>query len=216
MNECIDLHPTHPQPRSVELIVDSLRLGAVIAYPTDSGYALGCGIGMRKPLERMRQIRQLDELHNFTLICRDLSEISKYACVDKKTYRMLKRHTPGGYTFILNATNEVPKLILAAHRKTIGIRIPDHPVALAIVEQLSEPLLSTTLILPEEPSKPLIYLEEVTEKVGTKVDIVIDGGYCGFEPTSVIDCTDTPFEVTRQGSGDTSYFADADIYADLD
>lgn len=205
VSQYIEVHAMHPQPRSIELIVDSLRSGAVIAYPTDSGYALGCCIGMRKPLERIKKIRHLDEQHNFTLICRDLSEISQYARVDNPTYRVLKRCTPGGYTFILQATHEVPKLILAAHRKTIGIRIPDHQIALAIVEQLKQPLLSTTLILPEH-HKPLIYPEEVSEEIGDKVDMVIDSGYCGFEPTTVVDCTTSPFEVLRIGSGDPSIF----------
>lgn len=206
MSEYIEIHPTHPQPRTIELIVDSLRAGAVIAYPTDSGYALGCCIGMRKPMERITAIRRLDEQHHFTLICRNLSEIARYAQVDNATHRLLRRYTPGGYTFILKATHEVPKLILAAHRKTIGVRIPDHQTALAIAEGLQQPLLSTSLILPDEVN-PLIYPEDISDKISNLVDLIIDAGYCGFEPTTIVDCTTSPFEIIRTGSGDPNIVA---------
>ena len=204
MSHFIELHAVCPDPRQVAVIADSLRTGAVIAYPTDSGYALGCAIGLRKPLERIKHIRQLDDNHNFTLICRDLSEISQYARVDTAAYRVLRKCTPGGYTFILPASHEVPKLV-QAHRKTIGIRIPDHQIALALADALGQPLISTTLIMPNV-SDPLVYPEDVNDQVGDMVDIVIDGGYCGFEPTTVVDLTAQRPTVLRQGSGDTSLF----------
>ena len=204
MSQYLALHPTKPEARVLSVVVEGLKAGAVIAYPTDSGYALGCKMGLRQPLTRIRAIRALDDKHNFTLICRDLSEIATYARVDNFAYRILKRCTPGGYTFILQASSEVPRLLLEK-RKTVGIRIPDHQIALSLAEALGEPLLSTTLILPGQ-STPLIYPEDVGEALRNQVDIVIDGGYCGFEPTTVVDLTtDTP-KVLRQGSGDVSLF----------
>lgn len=203
MNQYIELHPVNPQPRLVKLIVEYLQEGAVIAYPTDSGYALGCSMGDKAALERMRKIRGLDERHNFTLICRDLSEISTYGKVDNATFRLLKRCTPGGYTFILPASSEVPKL-LQTRRKTIGIRIPDHRIPIALTEALGKPLMSTTLILPNRP-EPLVYPEDVSEAVGREVDMIIDGGYCGFEPTSVIDCSLGKHVIIRRGTGDVSF-----------
>ena len=208
MSQYFEMHPGSPSPKDVALIVDSLQDGAVIAYPTDSGYALGCAIGLPRPLKRISKIRDLDDKHNFTLICQDLSEISRYAQVSNSEYRLLKKLTPGGYTFILPATHEVPKLILAAHRKTIGIRVPDCQIALDISKALGQPLLSTTLILPGQ-SAPLVYAEDVIEAVGNMVDVVIDGGYCGFDPTTVVDCTVMPYEILREGSGDISYFSKA-------
>jgi tRNA threonylcarbamoyl adenosine modification protein (Sua5/YciO/YrdC/YwlC family) len=185
------------------LIVEHLKEGAVVAYPTDSGYALGCCMGLKAPLERIKKIRNLDDKHNFTLICRDLSEISTYGKVDNPTFRLLKRCTPGGYTFILAASHEVPRL-LQSRRKTIGIRIPDHNVPLKITECLGQPLLSTTLILPGQ-QEPLKYPEDVNEQIGREVDIIIDAGYCGFEPTSVIDCSEGGAVILRRGSGDVSF-----------
>lgn len=207
MSYFVELHAVCPDPRQVSVVADSLHTGAVIAYPTDSGYALGCAIGLRKPLDRIKRIRDLDDDHNFTLICRDLSEISKYARVDTAAYRLLKKCTPGGYTFILPASHEVPKLV-QANRKTIGIRIPDHQIALAIADALEGPLLSTTLIMPNV-AEPLVYPEDVNDQVGDMVDIVIDGGYCGFEPTTVVDLTATTPKVLRHGSGDPAIFGAA-------
>ena len=205
MGQYLPVHPVTPEHHFLTVIIDSLKEGAVIAYPTDSGYALGCKMGMKQPLERICKIRDLDEHHNFTLICRDLSEISTYAKVDNYTYRALKRCTPGGYTFILNASSEVPRLLLSK-RRTVGIRIPDHQIALSIAEALGEPLLSTTLILPGD-TEPLIYPEDVEERLGNQVDIVIDGGYCGYEPTTVVDLTGPQPIIKRQGSGDSSVFS---------
>ena len=204
MSQYLELHPASPDRRVIDTIVDSLNSGAVIAYPTDSGYALGCAMGLALPLKRMKQIRQLDDHHNFTLICRDLSEISQYAQVDNAAYRLMKKLTPGGYTFILEATKAVPKLTLSSKKKTIGLRVPDHQIALAISQALQQPLLSTTLILPDQTT-PLIYAEDVTEAIGREVDIIIDGGYCGFDPTTVVDCTASPYAVLREGSGDVSF-----------
>jgi len=204
MSQYIELHATHPNMRTINIIADGLRSGALIAYPTDSGYALGCCVGMRKPLERMQIIRRLDSHHNYTLICQDISEISEYARVDNPSYRILKRCTPGGYTFILPATHDVPKLMLAK-RKTVGVRIPDHQIALSIAQALGQPLLSTTLIMPGERD-PLVMPEDVSEKVGKQVDMIIDGGYCGYEPTTVVDLTHDVPEILRYGSGDTGLF----------
>lgn len=205
MSQYIEMHPVNPNIRQLQLVVDSLKEGAVIAYPTDSGYALACCMGQRKPLERIRVIRDLGKNHNFTLICRDLSEISRYARVENSTYRLLKKHTPGGYTFILKATQEVPKLMQNAGKKTIGIRVPDHAIALGLVAELGQPMITSTLIMPNT-KQPLVYPEDVSEQVGTRIDILIDAGYCGFEPTTVVDLTDTKPEVLRYGSGDPQFF----------
>jgi tRNA threonylcarbamoyl adenosine modification protein (Sua5/YciO/YrdC/YwlC family) len=204
MSQYLQVHPVTPEHHLLSVIIESLREGAVIAYPTDSGYALGCMMGLKQPLERICKIRDLDQSHSFTLICRDLSEISTYAKVDNFNYRILKKCTPGGYTFILNASSEVPKL-MQSKRKTVGIRVPDHQIALSIAEALGEPLLSTTLILPGQ-KEPLIYPEDVGEALGNQVDIVIDGGYCGFEPTTVVDLTGSQPILVRQGSGDAAVF----------
>jgi len=204
MSNYIDLHAVSPDVRQIDMICASLRGGAVIAYPTDSGYALGCAIGMCQPLERIKLIRNLDDGHNFTLICRDLAEIAQYAKVDNSAHRILRKCTPGGYTFILPATHQVPKLV-QAKRKAIGVRIPDHQIALAITEQLGQPLISSTLIMPGRIN-PIIYPEDVSDQVGNLVDIVIDGGYCGFEPTTVVDLTYGQPQVLRQGSGDVGIF----------
>ena len=200
MSQYFEIQAARPDSRHLSVVADGLRSGAVIAYPTDSGYALGCMMGQRRPLRRIRALRQLKSKHNFTLICRDLSEISQFARVDNAAYRILKKCTPGGYTFILKATQEVPKLMLAAGKKTIGIRIPDHPLALGISETLGQPILSTTLILPEQKA-PLVYAEDVIDAVGDQVDMVIDGGYCGFDPTTVIDFSEGQPIILRQGSG---------------
>lgn len=204
MNQYLPVNPVNPEPNLLSVIVESLREGAVIAYPTDSGYALGCMMGLLKPLVRICKIRHIDEKHNFTLICRDISEIAKYAKVDNLAHRVLKRATPGGYTFILPAAPGMPKL-LQERRTTVGVRIPDHQIALSIVEALGEPLLTTTLILPGQ-KEPLIYPEDVGEALLHQVDIVIDGGYCGFEPTTVLDLTGSEVKILRYGSGDPALF----------
>lgn len=204
MSELIDLNPIHPNPNLLNLIVRNLQSGAVIAYPTDSGYALGCALQQKTALERLRKIRNFTGKHNFTLICRDLSEISKFAQVNNTQFKLLKRLTPGGYTFILPATREVPDLVLSK-QDTIGIRIPDHPIPLAISAALHAPLLSTTLIMPDK-TEPLIYSDDVVDEVGNDVELIIDAGFSGFEPTSVIDLTGTKPIVIRKGSGDVSEF----------
>lgn len=204
MSELLELHPGQNNPQLLQIIVDSMRLGAVIAYPTDSGYALGCALRQKDALERIRAIRELDLYHNFTFICRDISEISRYAKVGNMAFRILKRLTPGGYTFILEATSEVPDLVLSK-RDTIGIRIPDHPTPLMIADALGEAFISTTLMIPGDTS-PLVYSDDVADRIGDRVDLIIDGGYAGFEPTSIIDLTGEVPIIVRRGSGDVSEF----------
>lgn len=204
MSELITLHPSQNNPKLLKVVADCLHLDGVIAYPTDSGYALGCGLKKKEALTRIKRIRALDDYHNFTLICRDLSEIAKYAVVSNSTFRLLKRLTPGGYTFILKATRDVPGLVLSKREK-IGIRIPDHPIPLMITEALGEPLLSTTLILPGNTA-PLLYPEDIAEALDQDVDLIIDGGYAGFEPTSVVDLSEERPRILRVGSGDVSEF----------
>lgn len=203
MSQFFQIHSETPQPRLIRQAVDLLRGGAVIVYPTDSGYALGCLIGDKDAIERIRQIRRLDERHNFTLVCRDLSEIATYAKVDNSTYRLLKQLTPGPYTFILDATREVPRRLQHPKRKTIGIRVPDNAIAQALLAELGEPLMSTTLILPGD-ELPLNDPYEFRSQLERLVDLIIDGGYGDLEPTTVIDLVDGVPVVVRQGKGDAS------------
>jgi tRNA threonylcarbamoyl adenosine modification protein (Sua5/YciO/YrdC/YwlC family) len=203
MSQFFQIHAETPQPRLIRQAVDLLRGGAVIVYPTDSGYALGCLIGDKDALERIRQIRRLDERHNFTLVCRDLSEIATYAKVDNSTYRLLKLLTPGAYTFILDATREVPRRLQHPKRKTIGIRVPDNAIAQALLAELGEPLMSTTLILPGD-ELPQNDPYEFRGQLERQVDLIIDGGYGDLEPTTVIDLVDGVPTVVRQGKGDAS------------
>ncbi|NRB42741.1 MAG: threonylcarbamoyl-AMP synthase [Pseudomonadales bacterium] len=205
MSQFFQIHAETPQLRLVKQVVEEIKRGGVIIYPTDSGYALGCGLGEKNALERIRKIRRLDEKHNFTLICRDLSDIGIYAKVDNSCYRLLKHHTPGGFTFILKATNEVPKRLLHAKRKTIGLRVPDNAVAMAILEELGEPLMSVSLILPGE-DLPMIDPYEIRDVLSAQVDMVIDGGYCGMEATSVVELFDDEPNIIREGLGDVSAF----------
>lgn len=203
MSQFFQIHAETPQPRLIRQAVDLLRGGAVIVYPTDSGYALGCLIGDKDALERIRQIHRLDERHNFTLVCRDLSEIATYAKVDNSTYRLLKLLTPGPYTFILDATREVPRRLQHPKRKTIGIRVPDNAIAQALLAELGEPLMSTTLILPGD-ELPQNDPYEFRGQLERQVDLIIDGGYGDLEPTTVIDLVDGVPVVVRQGKGDAS------------
>ena len=205
MSQYFRIHPENPQTRLIQQGVGIIRRGGVVAYPTDSGYALGCHLGDKTAKDRMRRIRQLDENHNFTLVCRDLSDIGVYARFDTPAYRLLKKCTPGAYTFILTATREVPRRLQHPKRKTIGVRVPDHPIAQALLKELGEPLLSTTLILPGE-FDPMNDPEEIREKLQRDVDLVIDGGPCGTVPTTVVDLTDTVPVVLRRGKGDVSVF----------
>ena len=198
-----ELHPLNPQKRLLLQIAERLRAGAVIAYPTDSCYALGCHLGDRDAAERLRHIRQFDRHHQFTLVCRDLSEIATYARVDNAQFRLLKRLTPGPYTFVLDATKELPRRIAHEKRKTIGIRVPDHVIAQALLETLGEPLISCTLQFPDE-DEPVPELSEWRERLEREVDIVIDGGNCGLQPTTVLDLTGSAPELVRQGKGDVS------------
>lgn len=199
------VHPKDPQPRLVRDAVARIRAGAVIIYPTDSAYALGCHIGDKAALERIRAIRRLDERHNFTLMCRDLSEVSTYAVVDNASYRLLRAHTPGPYTFILRATGEVPRRLLHPKRKTIGLRVPDNRVALALLEELGEPIMSVTLIMPGEEF-PLADTDEMRQRLGRAVDLLVDGGGCGLEPTTIVDLSEGTPVVLRSGKGRSAAF----------
>lgn len=200
MSQFFQIHPENPQPRLIRQAAQIVQEGGVIVYPTDSCYALGCHMGDKAALERIRQIRQLDDKHHFTLVCNDLSAIATYAKVDNQQYRRLKAITPGSYTVILQATKEVPKRLLHPKKSTIGLRIPDHPVALALVEELGEPLLSVTLLLPGEAEAPFDPYE-IRAQLERQVDLVIDGGYCGMEPTTVVDLTDDEPVLIRAGKG---------------
>lgn len=200
----LQIHPVNPQPRLISQAVAIVRNGGVIVYPTDSCYALGCQIGDKTAMERIQRLRKLDATHNFTLICRDLSDLSAYARVGNQEFRLLKSLTPGPYTFILTASHEVPRRLQNPKRKTIGLRIPDQPITHALLEALDEPLMSVTLILPDSP-RPLTDPEEMRERLGNQVDAIIDGGSCGSEPTSIIDLTGESPRLIRQGKGDTSF-----------
>ncbi len=199
----LELHPVNPQKRLLTQVVERLRAGAVIAYPTDSCYALGCHLGDKAAADRLRRIRNFDRHHQFTLVCRDLSEIATYARVDNSQFRMLKTLTPGPYTFVLTATKELPRRIAHERRKTIGIRIPDHVVAQALLEALGEPLISCTLQFPDEDG-PVNDPAEHRERLMREVDIVLDGGVCGLDPTTVLDISEGPVQVLREGKGDLS------------
>lgn len=205
MSQFFQIHPDNPQKRLINQAVDIINKGGVVVYPTDCAYALGCHLGDKSALEKIKRIRQLDDKHNFTLVCRDLSEISTYAKVDNGAYRLLKAHTPGAYTFILKATSEVPRRLLHPKRRTIGIRIPENEIALALTESLGEPIMSTSLIMPGD-EMPLMDPYDIREVLQHHVDLVIDGGYCGMEATSVINLVDEVPEVIRQGAGDVSGF----------
>lgn len=205
MSQFFEIHPNNPQHRFIQQAVTILRDGGVIAYPTDSAYALGCCVGEKKAIERIKRIRNLDDKHNFTLMCADLSDLSTYAKVDNAVFRLLKNTTPGPYTFILNATNEVPRLLLHPKRRTIGLRVPDHTLTRALLAELGTAMMSVTLIMPDE-ELPLFDAQTIQERLGKLVDLVIDGGTCSIEPTSVINlCTGVP-EITREGRGDLSAF----------
>ncbi len=206
MSDFFKIHPDDPQPHLIRRTATMVQRGGIIVYPTDSGYALGCQMGNKAALDRIRTIRQLDKKHPLTLVCRDLSELSLYARIeDTAIYRLLKNYTPGPYTFLLKATHEVPKRLMAPKRKVIGIRIPDHKIALAILEALGEPLLSTTLILPNQ-KMPLLEPAAIHDMLGQQVDLVVHGGFCGLEPTTVIDLvTGTP-SLVRLGKGDPRPF----------
>jgi tRNA threonylcarbamoyl adenosine modification protein (Sua5/YciO/YrdC/YwlC family) len=205
VSQFFQIHPDNPQARLVREAADIIRGGGVVVYPTDSAYALGCQIGDKNALEKIRRIRKLEAKHNFTLVCRDLSEIATYAKVDNAVYRLLKQSTPGPYTFILRATSEVPKRLMHAKRKTVGLRVPENHIAQAILADLGEPMMSVTLIMPGE-EYPLIDPYDIRQLLEHDVDLVIDGGYCGMEATTVVDLADETPLVLRAGKGDTAPF----------
>ena len=205
MSQFFQIHPDNPQARLIRQAVDIIEQGGVIAYPTDSAYALGCDLGNKAGADKIRRIRKLTDKHNFTLVCSDLSDISTYAKVDNQQYRQIKAHTPGPYTFILNATTEVPRRLMHAKRRQIGIRIPDNKIALDLTESLSHPIMSTTLILPGDDT-PMTDPYEIRSMLEHELDLVIDGGFCGFEATSVVDLSGESPEVIREGCGDVSVF----------
>ena len=203
MARLVEIHPTHPQPRLIAEVVATIRAGGLIAYPTDSSYAFGCHLGDKRAMDRIQQIRKTDKHHNFTLVCSDLSEISLYARVENWAYRLIKSLTPGPYTFILPATREVPKRLQNPKRRTIGLRVPDHAIVKAMLESLGEPIMSSTLLLPGD-DVPLSDVSTIEERIGNQIDLAIDGGPTGIEPTTVIDLSSGAVEILRQGLGDTS------------
>ncbi|MDT0319333.1 MULTISPECIES: L-threonylcarbamoyladenylate synthase [unclassified Streptomyces] len=200
-----DVHPKNPQQRTISGVVESIRSGALVAYPTDSCYALGCQLGNRDGIGRIRAIRDLDERHHFTLVCRDFAQLGQLVQIDKDVFRAIKAATPGGYTFILPATKEVPRQLLHPKKKTVGVRIPDHVVTQALLAELGEPLLSSTLLLPGE-EEPLTQGWEIKERLDHVVDAVLDSGDCGTEPTTVVDFSGDEPEIVRRGTGDPERF----------
>jgi tRNA threonylcarbamoyl adenosine modification protein (Sua5/YciO/YrdC/YwlC family) len=205
MARYFDVHPDNPQPRTIGQVVDSVRSGGLLAYPTDSCFALGCQLGSRDGMERIRSIRHLDDRHHFTLVCQNFAQLGQFVHIDNDVFRAVKASTPGSYTFILPATREVPRKLLHPRKRTVGVRIPDHVVAQALLAELGEPLLSSTLILPDE-KEPMTQGWEIKERLDHVVDAVVDSGDCGTEPTTVIDFSSGEAEIVRRGAGDTSRF----------
>ena len=205
MAQFFDIHPDNPQPRLIRRAADILLEGGVIIYPTDSSYALGCQIGEKDAMERIRRIRHLDDKHNFTLVCRDLSEITTYAKIDNQAFRLLKSMTPGAYTFIFEGTKQVPRRLMHPRRKTIGIRVPDNIICHELLGTLDQPILSTTLMLPGD-DQPLTDPYEMRDLLGHQVDLIVDGGFCGLEPTTMVDMSGEAPLVTRVGKGDPTPF----------
>ncbi|HEV7631366.1 MAG TPA: L-threonylcarbamoyladenylate synthase [Steroidobacteraceae bacterium] len=206
MSQYLEIHPANPQLRLIRAAVDCIKAGGVIAYPTDSCYALGCHVGDKEALERVRRIRQADKHHHFTLVCSDLSEIARYARVETWQFRLLKACTPGPYTFLLAATKETPRRLQHPKRRTIGIRIPDHPVPRMLLAELGEPLMSSTLIMPGD-ELPLTDGKEIQERLGGQLDAILNAGHCGIEPTTVVDLAVSPPVVVRRGRGDVAPFS---------
>ena len=206
VSQFFQIHPENPQARLIKQAVEIIRNGGVVVYPTDSSYAVGCHIGDKSAVERIRRLRQLDDKHNFTLVCSDLSQLGLFAKVDTGAFRLLKAHTPGPYTFILNATREVPRMLMHPKRRTIGLRVPSHPIAMALLEQLGEPLMSVSLIMPGD-AEPLSDPYEMRQVLEHHVDLIIDGGFGGLEASSVINLSGDEPEVIRVGCGDPAPFA---------
>jgi len=205
MSQFFAIHPDNPQSRLLREAVTVLESGGLIIYPTDSGYALGCMMGNKSALERIRHLRELSEHHNMTLICRDLSDLGKFARISRPIFRLLKAATPGPYTFILNATRDVPRLMLHPKRRTLGLRVPDHVIVISLLEHLGAPLISSSLILPRA-SEPLAEPEAIRDIMGHQIDLIIDGGCCRYQPTTVVDLTGDYPVVVREGQGDVSPF----------
>ena len=205
MSQFFQIHPENPQARLIKQAVEIIRNGGVVVYPTDSSYAVGCHIGDKSAVERIRSLRRLDDKHNFTLVCSDLSQLGLFAKVDTSAFRLLKAHTPGPYTFILSATREVPRMLMHPKRRTIGLRVPAHPIALALLEELGEPLMSASLILPGE-TLPMSDPYEIRQAIEHQVDLIIDGGYGGQEASTVVSLTDGDPQVLRVGAGDPQPF----------
>ncbi|GGV84207.1 L-threonylcarbamoyladenylate synthase [Streptomyces thermoviolaceus] len=205
MAKYFDVHPDNPQPRAVRQIADSVREGALIAYPTDSCYALGCRLGNREGMDRIRTIRHLDDRHHFTLVCQDFAQLGQFVRLDNDVFRALKASTPGSYTFILPATREVPRMLQHPKKKTVGVRIPDHVATQALLAELGEPLVSSTLLLPVE-EEPMTQGWEIKDRLDHVVDAVVDSGDCGTEPTTVVDFSSGRPEIVRRGAGDASRF----------
>ena len=205
MSQFFYVHPETPQKRLMKQAAEIINQGGVVIYPTDSGYALGCSIDNKRALERICQIRDLDKKHNFTLVCKDLAEISVYARVDNAAYRMLKNNTPGAYTFIFKSTKDLPKRLMNPSKRTIGIRIPDNAIALALLDELDTPLMTTSLILPGNTSTEFDP-EEIRDQLEHQVDLILNGGYLGESPTTVIDLSDDDVVIAREGAGDLTPF----------
>lgn len=201
MAQFFRIHPESPQPRLIKQAADIIRNGGLSAYPTDSAYALGCHIGDKLALDRIRSIRQLDKNHNFTLMCRDLSEVASFAKVNNQNFRLIKRHTPGPFTFILEATSETPRRLKHPKRKTIGVRIPNNPIAIALLAELGEPIMTGTLILPGE-TLPLTDPYDIRESLEHQLELIIDGGFCGLEPSTVVNLAQVEPHIARQGLGE--------------
>ncbi len=207
MAQIFAIHPENPQARLIQQAADAIRACGVVVIPTDSGYALGCALENKKGVDVIRQIRRLDDKHNFTLLCRDLSEIAIYARVENREYRLLKAHTPGAYTFIFEATREVPRRLLHPKRKQIGIRVPNNRIALDLLENIGEPLMTSTLMLPGD-ILPMTDPYEINGALGHQLDLIIDGGFCGFEGTTVVDLSNELPVIVRRGAGDTLAFSE--------
>ena len=200
MTEILYIHPETPQPRLIRQAVDVIRNGGLIAYPTDTTYALGCGIGEKNALDRLIRLRQLDKKHQFTLLCHDLSALAIYAKVENPDYRLLKAHTPGPYTFILKGTTEVPRRLMDPKKRNIGIRVPDHPICQALLDVLGEPLMTCMALLPGD-ELPLSDPDDVLAQLDNEVDVIVDGGACSVEPTTIVDMSGDLPEIIREGQG---------------
>lgn len=200
MSQFFQIHAENPQQRLIKQAVEIIRMGGIVVYPTDTAYAIGCHLGDKKAIDHIRRLRMLDEKHDLTLICEDLSQISTYSKVDNEAYRILKSHTPGAYTFVLKATKEVPKMLMHPKKKTIGIRVPENLIILTILKELGEPMLTSTLMLPDD-SFPMTDPYEIRQTLERNVDLIIDGGYCGMDETSLVSLVDGSIEVIREGKG---------------